>query len=148
MKKLMTVFVTFLGLVTTGAQAAEKSDVWEMLQRIDSELRHYDQSPRDLDRAMARLEEALTILRGEPGNSPEECQDFAINEFVKDGYSNSLAMDKARSFCRSAKANDMSMELVRFFSQRLKEDGYNSVLAFDNTLTLGKGMSDRDLSHC
>lgn len=145
MRKLMTVLVATFALFASNAQAASKSDVWELLQRIDSELRHYDQSPRDLDLAMQKLEEALDVLRGRPSPRPDECLDFAFNEYVKDGYSNSLSMDKARAFCMKVNNSGMTMPVVLFFFNNLKQDGYNTGVALDNTIAIGGNVTERDL---
>src|SRR6218665_165798 len=145
MRKLMTVLVTAFALFASNAQAASKSDVWELLQRIDSELRHYDQSPRDLDRAMQKLEEALEILRGRTSPSPDQCLDFAFNEYVKDGYSNSLSMDKARAFCTKMSNSRMTMPVLLFFFNNLKQDGYNTGVALDNAIAIGGNVTERDL---
>ena len=145
MRKMMTVLVALIAIFASNAQAASKSDVWELLQRIDSELRHYDQSPRDLDFTVQKLEEALEILRGQPSPSPDECQDFAFNEYLKDGYSNSLSMEKARAFCMKVNNSGMTMPVVLFFYNNLKTDGYNTGVALDNALAIGGGVTERDL---
>lgn len=141
----MTVLVTAFALFASNAQAASKSDVWELLQRIDSELRHYDQSPRDLDLAVRKLQEALDVLRGRDNPSPDQCLDFAYEEYVKDGYSNSISMEKARNFCTKVSNSSMTMPVVRFFYENLKQDGYNTGVALDNAIAIGGNVTERDL---
>jgi hypothetical protein len=145
MRKLMTALVAMFAIFASNAQAASKSDVWELLQRIDSELRHYDQSPRDLDLAMRKLEEALDILRGRTSPNPDQCLDFAYDEYVKDGYSNSISMEKARSFCMKVGNSRMTMPVVLFFYQNLKQDGYNTGVALDNAIAIGGNVTEQDL---
>jgi hypothetical protein len=94
---------------------------------------------------MQKLGEALDILRGRPGSRPDACLDFAYNEFVKDGYSNSLSMEKARAFCTKASNSGMTMPVVLFFFNNLKQDGYNTGVAFDNAIAIGGNVTERDL---
>lgn len=145
MRKLMTLLVATFAIFASNAQAAAKSDVWELLQRIDSELRYYDQSPRDLDLAMKKLEEALDILRGRQGSRPDDCLDFAYNEYVKDGYSNSISMERSRAFCNKVSNSGMTMPVVLFFFNNLKQDGYNTGVALDNTIAIGGRVAEQDL---
>lgn len=146
MKTLITLLVGIVAFTATNASAASKADVWELLQRIDGELRYYNQSPEELDQVQARLEEALRVLRKGPIADPEACTDFAYGEYKKDGYSNSVSLEKARTFCNRVSENGTSLAVINFFYENLKKDGYSIATALQHTLDLSANVTEQSLS--
>jgi hypothetical protein len=132
--------------VSSNVRAADKAEIWDLMQRIDSELRYYDQSPNQLNQAKARLEEALRLLRGGNAQDPNECLNFAIEEYLKDGFSQATAMQKAKSLCSNIEKNGLSFAVVNYFYQQLKQDGYSVSSAFQVSSELARNLLESSLS--
>jgi hypothetical protein len=144
MRKFLFVLMSLF--VSSSALAADKSEIWDILQRIDSELRYYDQSPNQLDQTKVRLEEVLRLLRGGNSQDPNQCLNFAIEEFVKDGFSQSTAMQKAKSLCSDMERNGSAFAVVNYFYLLLKQDGYSVTSAFQISSDLAKNLPESSLS--
>jgi hypothetical protein len=145
MKKLMTALLVFGASFAGNAQAASKSDIWNLLQHIDNELRYYDQSSSALDRAQEKLQEALAELRGMPGGSPQECLDYIFNEYRKDGYSNSISMERSKDFCAQMNATPVTMGVLRFFYENLRSDGYAVSIALNQAMEMARNVGESQL---
>jgi hypothetical protein len=141
----MKFIIMMLLVLTPNVQAAEKSEVWDLLQRIDSELRYYEQTPRQLDEAKIRLEEVLRILRQGGVVDPNACLDFAIDEYVRDGFSNTSAMQRAKSLCSQMERDRTALAVVRYFYTLLKADGYSGATSLQIAADTGRGMQERKL---
>ena len=141
MKVFSMLLVSLTLLTGINAQAASKSEIWDLLQRVDNEIRYYNQDPATLDQVKMNLENALTALRGSnPNPAPQSCLDFAFEEFRKDGYSNSISMDKSKNFCQSMSNQNTDLEVVKYMYSILRRDGYSASTSFDYSLTLGKNV--------
>jgi hypothetical protein len=145
MKQLTVLVLGFFVFTNSSAQAASKAEVWELLQRIEGELRYYDQKPSDLDQVHARLTEALRVLRGNPITSPEACTDFAFGEYKKAGYSNSASLDKAADFCATLNENNTTLAVLNFFYEHLKKDGYAIPASLHYALELSQNIREENL---
>lgn len=141
----MKLVLVILALWGQSAMAADKNEIWDLLTRIDSELRLYDQQPRQLEQAKIRLEEALRILRQGSGTDPNNCLTYVTDEYVKSGFSNSAAMQKAKSFCTQLNADGTSLSVVQFFHIALKKDGYSVSASLQIASETAKGLVERDL---
>lgn len=141
----MNIYLLILGIFAQASPAADKNQIWDLLARIDSELRLYDQQPRQLEQAKVRLEEALRILRQGEGANPNNCLTFATEEYVKDGYSNSAAMQKSKALCNQINRDGTSLEIVQFIHSVLKQDGYSTAASLQLSADIGKGVQERSL---
>ncbi|MCO5141983.1 MAG: hypothetical protein M9962_02710 [Oligoflexia bacterium] len=126
------------------ANAANKADLYDLLNRIDLELRYYDQNPAILDSVKFDLEKALSTLRGEVVN-PRECMDFAYESYRKDGYSNSSSLEKAKTYCSQARSLGASIEVIKYFYAGLTKDGYSNSSSLTKALEMSHNLSERDL---
>lgn len=145
---MKTVLFIMVGLVATlNSFAASKNDIWELLQKIDNEVRYYEQNPEVLASTKLHLEAALAALRGRPvpAPRPNECVDFAFNEYRKDNFSNAQSLERAKSFCQVVTKDKIDMEVVHFVYDVLRADNYSASSSFDQTLTLGAAISYRQL---
>lgn len=142
MKIFSMAIVTLALLVGINAQAASKSEVWDLLQRIDNEIRYYNQDAATLEQVKMDLLNALSALRGgnNPRPSPQSCLDFAYEEYRKDGYSNSTSMEKARKFCQSMSNQNSELQVVQYMYEILRRDGYSVSTSLDSTLTFAKNV--------
>lgn len=145
MKTILMLIVALTTLSGSLANAASKADVWDLLQRIDGELRYYNQSPESLNQVHGRLEEALRILRGSPIANPQACSDFAYGEYKKEGFSNATAMDKARVFCSKVSEAGTTLVVINFFYENLKKDGYSNSTSLQHSIELGAKVSEQKL---
>lgn len=136
--------IVTLGLLMLGmtAQAASKSEVWDLLQRIDSEIRYYNQDAATLDQVKMDLENALSALRrgSNPAPAPRGCLDFAFEEYRKDGFSNTHAMDKSKNFCQSMNNQNIELQVVQYMYEILRRDGYSVSTSLDISLTYAKNV--------
>lgn len=128
---VLSVLMGFFG----SAEAATKTEIWELLQRIDSEIRYYEPTREQLSQAKASLEDALRALRG--GGNSQGCISFAQEKYRDDGYSNTTALQKAGEWCRELEAKGASLDVLAFFFEKLREDGYSNATSLRKALDLG-----------
>lgn len=143
---MKAVFLTVLALFSFTARAATKGEIWELLQRIDGEIRYYDQTPDQLEQAKSHLDGALAALRGVPGGDPQACIDFALAKYRDDGYSNSTSLQKAGDWCRAVSARNASLEVLAFFFVKLRDDGYSNATSLDKALSMGGNLPRAQLT--
>lgn len=128
---VLSVLMAFIGT----AEAATKAEIWELLQRIDGEIRYYEPTPEQLSQAKVALEDALRALRG--GESTQNCVTFAQEKYRDDGYTNGTSLQKAGEWCREVETKGSSLEVLVFFFEKIREDGYSNASSLRKALDLG-----------
>ena len=137
----------FLACVSFSAEAATKRDLYDLLNRIDNELRFYDQSDDKLQAAQVALVEALDILRGSQGGSPgQACTDFAYEAYRADGYTNSYALERAGVICRGMKEKGTELRIVSFCFEKYRLDGYTNAYSLETAARISEGYRASQLS--
>lgn len=144
--KLFAFIALFMGCVfnTSVANAADKSELFELLKKIDLELRYYDQNPSVLDAVKFDLEKSLAALRGE-AVEPQECTGFAYEAYHRDGFSNSLSLKKAKEYCSHLKGLGASLEVVKYFYIAIIADGYSNSYSLKKALEVSHSLNANDL---
>lgn len=137
MKKLFLLLPLAMAVTT---QAADKRELYDIMNRIDSELRYYDQTPEQLSAAKASLEEALGALRNSGGGPSQACVDFAYGVYTGDGYSSSYALEQAGSFCRGIAEKKAELNIVKFCYEKYREDGYAGAYSLEQAGSLAFGL--------
>lgn len=155
MKVVYSFLIVAISLWAAEADAASKRDLRGLLERIEFEIRNYDQSPDTLEQTRAHLSDALATLRGraepdpepvpEPTPEPSACRGFAVEEYLKDGFSNSSAMEMARDYCNRAEEHGSSLDVIRAFHGYLLKDGYSRRSSLDYALAIGRHSPESSL---
>ncbi len=136
-KVVLTLCALFFAV---NAQAASKSELAVLIERIDNELRYYNQTPEALEVAKEKLEDALIALRGIAPVDPQACIDFAYNEFRRDGYSNTTSLNKAKETCTNMETQGTTLDILSYFYTKIKADGYSVPSSFDYSMNLSRGL--------
>lgn len=139
---MLSILMMILGV---NASAASKGEIWDLLQRVDSELRLYNQSPETLEQVKGKLQDALQVLRSGPVANPRECMDFAFGEYQKDGFSNGTSLEKSKVFCDRLVGADTTLNVMKYFYGVIKLDGFSSSTSLDQSWMLGKTVTERAL---
>lgn len=122
-------------LVTSPAHAATKNEVSDLLGRIESEIRFYDQSERQLAGAKAALESVLLALRG--GTDPEACSVYAVAKYSADGLGPEAAAEGAREWCGRVVERGASVDVLAFYVLKLRDEKITYAAALERALELG-----------
>lgn len=133
-----------------------KGKAFELLQRIDDELRFYYQDARTVAAANRQLQAALATLRGAPVNPPPapvpvpppglgECREFAYPLYRQDGFSESTSLDKARTYCNLVNLARADIAVLSYFHEQLRIDGYSNATCLQYAVDIAGDLAESEL---